>query len=149
MSFKSKLKKARRNSKFRLGIIIFLIVVLGFLVYFIKNGTIKIILGSLIVLLFGAGAMELSGTDYDVAKLAKTGSFKESKVEKSENGYWKIGDDCTTDSLNCSDFEFQEDAQDFFESCGGKSNNVNRLDGNDKDGKACESLPSKNNKNKK
>ncbi len=143
MSIKSKLAKARRNSKYRLSIIVILIVILGVLFYFIKNGTMKIIFGSLIALLLGAGAMEVTGKDYDVQKLIKTRSFSESQVEKTQNGFWKIGDDCTTNTLNCSDFEFQEDAQDFFESCGGKSNNINRLDGNDKDGKACESLPSK------
>ena len=148
MSIKSKLAKARRNSKYRLGVIGLLIILAGVIFYFVKSGTVKIIMGTVIALLVGAGTMEVTNHDYDVQKLIKTKSFKASKVEKTDSGFWKIGDSCTENTLNCDDFEFQEDAQDFFESCGGKSNNINRLDGNDKDGKACESLPSRN-KNKK
>ncbi|PID83387.1 hypothetical protein CSB11_01175 [Candidatus Campbellbacteria bacterium] len=138
MSFKSKLQKARRNSKYRISLIIILIILAGILFYFVKNGTMKIVLGAIMALLATALGMEATGNDYDVQKLIETKSFKESKVEK-KNGYWKIGDDCNVDNLNCSDFQYQEDAQDFYESCGGA--NANRLDGNDQDGKACESLP--------
>lgn len=140
MSFKSKLSKARRNSKYRISLIIILIIAAGILFYFVKSGVMKSILAGVIALLVAAGFMEVKGTDYDVQKLIETKSFSESKIEK-KNGYWKIGDDCNINSLNCADFEFQEDAQDFYESCGGT--NANRLDGNDKDGKACESLPAR------
>lgn len=141
MSLKLKLGKVRRNSKYRIGIIAILLIIVGILFYFAKSGVLKVALGVIAGLLLGAGVMEVTGTDYDMQKLVETKSFSESKVEKTEGGFWKIGDSCTTNSLNCSDFEFQEDAQSFFESCGGKSNNINRLDGNDKDGRACESLP--------
>jgi len=87
MSIKSKIAKARRNSKYRLGVIAVLIIILGILFYFVKSGTMKIIFGSLIALLLGAGAMEATGTDYDVQKLIETKSFSESKVEKTDNGY--------------------------------------------------------------
>lgn len=43
---------------------------------------------------------------------------------------------------DCSDFKTQAEAQAYFDSRGGSaSNNVDRLDGSDKDGKVCESLP--------
>lgn len=47
---------------------------------------------------------------------------------------------CDSNSYNCSDFKTQAEAQRIFESCGGVSNDIHRLDGN-KDGEACESLP--------
>jgi hypothetical protein len=48
---------------------------------------------------------------------------------------------CSRD-YNCSDFNTQRKAQACFNSCGGsKTNNWSRLDGSDKDGKVCESLP--------
>lgn len=50
--------------------------------------------------------------------------------------------DCSSNIYNCSDFQYQEDAQYVFEYCGGVSNDVHRLD-SDKDGVACESLPRK------
>jgi hypothetical protein len=48
------------------------------------------------------------------------------------------------DDRNCDDFEFQEDAQDYFEDHGGSAdNNVDVLD-RDRDGVACQNLPSRN-----
>jgi len=48
---------------------------------------------------------------------------------------------CSRD-YNCSDFTTHNKAQACFNSCGGsKTNNWSRLDGSDKDGKVCESLP--------
>ncbi len=49
--------------------------------------------------------------------------------------------DCSRD-YNCSDFTTHSKAQECFNSCGGtKTNNWSRLDGSDKDGNVCESLP--------
>jgi hypothetical protein len=50
---------------------------------------------------------------------------------------------CNCDrDYNCSDFTTHSEAQACFDSCGGsKTNNWSRLDGSDKDGKVCESLP--------
>lgn len=48
--------------------------------------------------------------------------------------------DCSANIYNCSDFKSQSEAQAVFEACGGLTNDIHRLD-NDKDGKACESLP--------
>lgn len=42
---------------------------------------------------------------------------------------------------DCSDFDTQQQAQDFFEAAGGPANDPHRLDGNDNDGKVCETLP--------
>jgi micrococcal nuclease len=48
--------------------------------------------------------------------------------------------DCSGNLYNCSDFSTHNQAQACFEACGGVSNDVHRLDG-DNDGIACESLP--------
>ncbi len=47
---------------------------------------------------------------------------------------------CSYNAYNCSDFSTHAEAQRAFETCGGVSNDIHRLDG-DKDGAACESLP--------
>ncbi len=48
---------------------------------------------------------------------------------------------CKQDIFDCDSFKYQEMAQNFYEFCGGTENDVHYLDG-DKDGIACESLPS-------
>ena len=49
---------------------------------------------------------------------------------------------CSVEDYDCKDFRTQREAQMCFDYCGGsKTNNVFRLDGNDHDGKVCESLP--------
>lgn len=49
--------------------------------------------------------------------------------------------DCSRD-YNCKDFTTQSKAQACFNSCGGSNTyNWSQLDGNDRDGKVCESLP--------
>jgi len=83
--------------------------------------------------------------------LWNTGSFQEAKVQRDEQGnvlydaFGNVTTDSsigkTADEYNCSDFETQAQAQTFFDNLGGTGNDVNRLDG-DKDGEACESLPS-------
>ncbi len=47
---------------------------------------------------------------------------------------------CSYNVYNCSDFSTHNEAQTVYESCGGVSNDVHRLD-RDKDGLACETLP--------
>lgn len=47
---------------------------------------------------------------------------------------------CEYNAYNCADFISQGEAQAVFEWCGGMSNDIHYLDG-DNDGKACESLP--------
>ena len=48
--------------------------------------------------------------------------------------------DCSSNIYNCPDFSTHAEAQECFEFCGGVSNDIHRLDG-DNDGVACESLP--------
>jgi len=49
--------------------------------------------------------------------------------------------DCSGDLYNCTDFETQQNAQQCYDHCWAiTQTDVHRLD-NDKDGKACESLP--------
>ena len=88
--------------------------------------------------------MEVSGNDWDLGKLIETGSLSESKVEQGADGNWLIEDErCQAENFNCDNFEYQEDAQELFEYCGGLTNDIHRLDG-DKDGVVCEALPSNN-----
>jgi micrococcal nuclease len=63
-------------------------------------------------------------------------------VEQTEGGTWLIGEECQKEKMNCDNFEYQEDAQDLFEKCGGLENDIHRLDG-DKDGVVCEALPAR------
>lgn len=74
---------------------------------------------------------------------------KEDEVEQMLQGentgqIWQVEQGnfiCTSNIYNCSDFKTQPEAQSAFEACGGSLNDVHRLDA-DKDGQACESLPS-------
>ena len=86
MSLKNKFSKARRSPKYRLGLIAILLIIIGILFYFVKSGALKIFLGAIAALLLGAGAMEITGNDYDVKKLVETKSFSESKIEKGDDG---------------------------------------------------------------
>lgn len=47
---------------------------------------------------------------------------------------------CDYNAYNCADFSTHAQAQAAFEACGGVSNDIHNLDGDD-DGQACESLP--------
>ncbi len=47
---------------------------------------------------------------------------------------------CASNSYNCTNFKTQAEAQKVFESCGGTSNDIHKLD-RDGDGRVCESLP--------
>ncbi|MCR4281340.1 MAG: excalibur calcium-binding domain-containing protein, partial [Candidatus Kaiserbacteria bacterium] len=48
--------------------------------------------------------------------------------------------ECSRNAYNCSSFKTQAEAQMAFETCGGASNDIHKLD-RDGDGKVCESLP--------
>lgn len=135
------LYKLRRDSKFRIGIIVILMALL--VVAFFVWEKFRILIVSLFVVLLVALGLEVSGNDWDVGKLIETRSFEQSKVEKTESGKWDIGGECSKDKLNCANFEYQEDAQELFEFCGGLKDDVHGLD-RDKDGVVCEALPRKN-----
>lgn len=141
MGVKDKIGKYRRKSKVRLIVIVALIAVVGVLLFIWKSARIALIVA--MIALLAALGLEVGGTDFDLGKLIKTGSFQEAKLEKTDGGTWLIGEECQKESMNCSNFEYQEDAQDLFEKCGGLENDVNGLD-RDKDGVVCESLPYKN-----
>ena len=140
MGFKDKVGKYRRKKGVRLTLIILLLLIVAILFFFWEKA--RIWLGAVFVALLLAFGLEVSENDWDLGKLVETGSFEESRVEQTEGGTWLIGEECQKEKLNCENFEYQEDAQDLFEKCGGLENDIHRLDG-DNDGKVCEALPSK------
>ncbi len=144
----SKLKKLRGNHKFRIGIILFLMVVVAALFFLVEK--LRIVLAIAFIALLASLGLEVSQNDWDLQKLWETRSFQESRVQRDESGnllFDKLGN-VTTDSsegkpadeYNCDDFSTQPEAQEFFLKVGGRENDVHRLDG-DNDGVACESLP--------
>jgi len=64
----------------------------------------------------------------------------ETPSEPSEPSEPSGGIICSHDTYNCSDFTTQAEAQGVYNTCGGVSNDIHRLD-RDKDGEPCESLP--------
>ncbi len=138
MGVKDKVGGIRRKSSTRMIVIIALIIVVAIMLYFWKQARLALV-GVLIVLLAALG-LETTGNDWDLGKLFQTGSFTESKIEKTEGGTWIFGEECTKDKMNCANFTYREDAQDLFNKCGGTENDINGLDG-DKDGVVCEALP--------
>lgn len=143
----STFQKIRRSKNARLWTIGGLLVIVLVLWYFAKATWVKILLGSIAVVLFGAGAMEVSNKDYDVGKLIETRSFKASEIQRDEKGNLlstSIDEFCTQSDIdyNCADFKTQSEATTVYERCQqkGKNMDVYRLDG-DKDGKVCEALP--------
>jgi hypothetical protein len=154
----SSYSRLRYNKKFRLGVIIFLLIIIALLFYFWEKA--RIVLAIAFVTLLAALGLEATNNDWDLNKLWETKSFEQSKVTRDERGnivldesgniYFDKAGNKTNDKsrgkksndYNCSDFASQTQAQAFFEKVGGRGNDVNRLDG-DKDGIACESLPKK------
>lgn len=144
----SKVKKLRGNKKFRLGVILVLMVIVAILFFVWKQARIALVVA--FVALLGALGLEVSNNDWDLGKLWETKSLQESRVSRDESGnilFDKLGNITTdksmgkkADDYNCDDFSTQSEAQAFFLKVGGVGNDVNRLDGN-KDGEACESLP--------
>lgn len=120
-------------------IIVLLIIVL-IMFYFYEKA--RVFLAVILITLMAALGLEIGGLDWDLGKLIETGSFSESRIEQTEGGTWLIGEECQKEKLNCDNFEYQNDAQDLFEKCGGLENDVHGLDG-DNDGKVCEVLPAK------
>jgi hypothetical protein len=144
----SKVKKLRGSHKFRIGLILVLMLIVAVLFFVWEKARIALVV--IFVTLLAALGLEVSQNDWDLGKLWQTKSLQESKVSRDESGnilFDKFGD-ITTDSskgkkadeYNCDDFSTQSEAQVFFLKVGGVGNDLNRLDG-DKDGEACESLP--------
>jgi len=154
----------RRNKNSRLAIIIGLLIVVAIIAFFFEK-TRMWMLGIGTILLVALG-LEVANTDVDLGTMMETGSVSESRVERDNDGNLKTAADGSLmtrvlrdregnivaegtagakyeDEYNCDDFKTQEEAQRFFENAGGVENDVNRLDGN-KDGVACQALPSAN-----
>ncbi len=129
----------RRSKKVRLIIIGILLFIALLLAIFVQK--VRLLMVGVIVLLLVALGLETKNTDYDLGKLMQTGSMKESRVQRDEKGDLVLGAMCGDASYNCDDFTTQSEAQDVYAYCKfGASNDPHRLDG-DKDGIACESLP--------
>ena len=138
MNWKKRIAQYRSSSKARLVLLGVLLAILVVLICL--WGKFRAVLIALAVVVLGAIGMEVSGNDWDMQTLIETGSFEDSAVEKTEVGTWLIGDTCSREYLNCSNFAYQEEAQTVFNDCGGKDNDVHNLD-RDKDGIVCEALP--------
>lgn len=141
-------KRLRGNHRFRLIVIVALLVLVGILFYFFEK--MRIYLAILGILLITALGLEIFQNDWDLQKLWETKSFEQSKIIRDEAGnvlFDKFGEITTdgsqgkgADDYNCEDFDSQPEAQNFFQKVGGVGNDLNRLDG-DKDSRACEALP--------
>lgn len=140
MGIKDKIGKQRRKSRNRILIIVILMAIVA--IMFVTLEKMRIYLVAIFLVLLAALGLEVSGNDWDLGKLIQTGSLEESKIEKTDGGHWLIGEECQKEALNCSNFTYQQDAQDLFEKCGGLENDIHGLDG-DNDGLVCEALPSK------
>lgn len=160
----SEIANWRRNKKTRLYIIGGLLVIVAILA-FIFEGLRLWLLGIGAVLLIALG-LEVANTDIDLGSVMETGSVSDSVVERDAEGNLETtadgglltrvmrdieGNEVAegtpgakyADEYNCDDFTTQEEAQTFFDNMGGIDFDVNRLDGN-KDGVACQALPSAN-----
>ena len=134
-----------QSKKARLWTIGALIVICILGIIFSKATWAKVLFGSLIALLLGAGYMESKDTDYDMKKLVQTGSFEKARLKRDEKGVLtNIEEFCDAKELdyNCTDFKTQSEAQMVYDRCKtkGKNMDVYGLD-RDKDGKVCEALP--------
>ncbi|MEQ1849709.1 MAG: excalibur calcium-binding domain-containing protein [Candidatus Peribacteraceae bacterium] len=130
----------RRSRTARLILIVVLIIICGVIAYMYEK-TRWLMIGALVILLTALG-MEVSQTDFDLGKLWQTGSFAESRIERDEGGNVIMGSMCGDAVYNCDDFRNQQEAQETYDYCKfDGDNDPHRLDG-DKDGVACESLPS-------
>ena len=167
----TKIDSLRNNKKFRLGVIIFLMIVVAVL-YFrnvntenltsaegikaelggqLKPDTLekKVLIGIMGLLGVGAG-LEASNNDIDLGKLIETKSLSASKVLRDKEGNVVSAEELkagtktakATDEYNCDDFKTQPLAQAFYLKAGGVKGDTNGLDGN-KDGSACTALPQK------
>lgn len=147
----SGINKIRFNRKFRLGLILVLMLIVAIMFVVWEKARIGLVV--IFIALLAALGLEVSQNDWDLGQLWKTKSFEESKVSRDTEGnifFDKLGNIVTdsskgkkADDYNCDDFSTQSEAQVFFEKVGGLGNDINRLDG-DKDGEACESLPAGN-----
>lgn len=144
--------QAARNSKsVRLWLLFILLAIVLYMYFFV--GKMKWLLLVIMVVLASAIGLQLTDRDLDLETLWKTQSFTESRVEQVK---WLkiIWSDCLKDTVNCSNFTTQPEAQAKYAACAAKIKSQNAtasedeirnldvfgLDG-DKDGVVCEALP--------
>ncbi len=134
--------KARRSKKVRLVIIIVLLICAGVIFVVWEKARIGALVA--IVALLAALGLEATENDWDLGKAIETGSLSQAKIQRDESGNLIIGAMCDEPDFdyNCSDFTWQEEAQEVMETCGKKGVDIHRLDG-DGNGIACQSLPHK------
>lgn len=135
------LSGARRSKKVRLMAIVVLLIVAGVLFYFWEKGRIFVV--GIIILLLVALGLEASENDWDLGKMARTGSISESKIQRDNDGNLILGGMCNKGQdfdYNCDDFKTQPEAQRVYEKCAKNGLDVHGLDRN-KDGVACQNLP--------
>ena len=150
MSLKEKLAYCRQNKNCRLAIIgVLILIVLALLVFW---GKAKWMLLVILVVLFLALGLQVTDWDLDLSTLWKTGSLTESRVMQKD-GLKVLGSDCISNTLNCSNFASQGEAQAKYDACAAKIAGDNGVDASkvknvdvfwldrDKDGIVCEALP--------
>ncbi|MFA6523193.1 MAG: hypothetical protein WCS85_02395 [Candidatus Peribacteraceae bacterium] len=98
----------RRSKKVRLIIIGVLLFIALMLAIFVQK--VRVIMIAVIVMLLVALGLETSNTDYDLGKMLKSGSLKESRIKRDDRGNLIMGTMCGNNSYNCSDFLTQEEA---------------------------------------
>lgn len=131
------------SKRFRLAVIIILIIIAGFLLYMFEKT--RWIMVGVLVLLFTALGLEVSNTDFDLGKMMETGSIAASKMTRNADGALVIETVCDEGNIyNCDDFVHQEEAQEVFEACQWAGEDPHGLD-RDGDGIACETLKSATN----
>lgn len=143
------LQRIRNDKRYRLGIIgVLIAIVIALLVFWWKA---KIALWVILLLLLTAFGIEYFDYDVDLGKLWETGSVSESRVEH-KNGYKVFGEACSSNNLNCADFDNRGAAQEKYDTCADKiaqdndttSENIRNVDiyglDRDKDGVVCEAL---------
>ncbi|MFT5849440.1 MAG: hypothetical protein ACI9H6_000248 [Patiriisocius sp.] len=129
----------RRNKKYRLGIIIGLLLIVAIIGFFFEATRLWMI-GIGVVLLVALG-LETANTDVDLGQLVETGSLSESIIQRDENGNALYGAMCEENVYNCGDFATQGDAQEVFDTCESEEKRDRHGLDRDGDGIACQSLP--------
>ena len=135
--------KLRRSRKFRIGVIIVLLIAAGAIFFLWEKARIAALIA--IIALLAALGLEATQNDWDLGKAIQTGSMSEAKIQRDDSGNLIMGAMCNPDEdfdYNCDDFATQEEAQAVYEKCAKNGLDIHGLDRNN-DGVACQSLPHK------
>ncbi len=135
------ISKLRRSRKFRIGIIIVLLIAAGAIFFLWEKARIAALIA--IIALLAALGLEATQNDWDLGKAIQTGSMSEAKIQRDDSGNLIMGAMCNPDEdfdYNCDDFATQEEAQAVYEKCAKNGLDIHGLDRNN-DGVACQSLP--------